>query len=213
MAQRRATGDRRIEIADATLRIIASRGIAALTTAEIASEIGVTPGALFRHFASREAILEAAAGRAAELLDQSFPPSGLPATERLSAFVLARSRLVETNAGIARLMLSEQFALALSPRAARRLRAIVKKSHTFIVRVLSEGQESGEIRDDLAPGALAVVVMGAVQMVIHATAGAPGSALDANASRVLDTLLSLLAPVAPRAGRISNAKKPSRTRR
>ncbi len=67
------TDDPRTFIADAALRLISHDGIAALTTASLARELDITPGALYRHFASRDAILIAAAKRAEVLLERDLP--------------------------------------------------------------------------------------------------------------------------------------------
>ena len=40
-------------------------------------EVGVTSGALFRHFPSRTAMLDEAAKRAVALLEATFPPAEL----------------------------------------------------------------------------------------------------------------------------------------
>ncbi len=47
---RRSHEERRVEIADAALRLIATEGIASLTVATLANELGLTGGALYRHF-------------------------------------------------------------------------------------------------------------------------------------------------------------------
>lgn len=52
--------DRRQEILDAALRVFARRGYSAATNAEIAREAGVTAGALYYYFTSREDLIRAA---------------------------------------------------------------------------------------------------------------------------------------------------------
>lgn len=64
---------KRLEIADAALKIIGTQGISALTTATLAAELGVSVGAPFRHFANREEILEAVAIRVEELILETIP--------------------------------------------------------------------------------------------------------------------------------------------
>ena len=49
---------------DAALHIIATRGIAALTTRSLADEVGLTSGAIFKHFQSLDVLLEAVVARA-----------------------------------------------------------------------------------------------------------------------------------------------------
>jgi AcrR family transcriptional regulator len=61
-------GDLRSALVEAALALIAERGVAALSVAEAARRTGVSPAAPYRHFPTREALLTAAATRAAELL-------------------------------------------------------------------------------------------------------------------------------------------------
>ena len=61
-------GDLRAALVEAALTLIAERGIDALSVAEAARRTGVSPGAPYRHFPTRLALLKAAATRAAELL-------------------------------------------------------------------------------------------------------------------------------------------------
>jgi AcrR family transcriptional regulator len=61
-------GDLRAALVDAALALIAERGVEALSVAEAARRTGVSPAAPYRHFPTRQALLTAAAIRAAELL-------------------------------------------------------------------------------------------------------------------------------------------------
>ena len=74
MTVRQPTEERRRQIADAALKVIAERGLGRFTTQAIAAEIGVTDATLFRHFASKEDIVLAALDRVEERLFEGFPP-------------------------------------------------------------------------------------------------------------------------------------------
>lgn len=54
---RRNTAERRVEIVDALLRVMADQGWAKATIARIAREAGLTPGLLHYHFQSKQEIL------------------------------------------------------------------------------------------------------------------------------------------------------------
>jgi AcrR family transcriptional regulator len=193
--ERRPTHERRAEIADAALRLIAARGIAALTMAALAAELGVTGGALFRHFDSREAILAAVAERAAELVEQTFPPADGAPLERIARLIRARLQMVGIHAGIPRLVMSEQFTLALPAEAAGALVGAVERTRAFLVDAVRDGQARGEIRRDVRAEPLAALAMGAMQVLALAHAGLPMG--GAKPDPVLDALLTVLAPVVP----------------
>jgi AcrR family transcriptional regulator len=201
MAGRRQSSEvRQVELTDAALRIIATRGIAALTTRALADQVGLSTGAIFRHFVSLDALLEAVAARVEALLEETYPPPDLPPLERLERFVEARSAAVGGQAGVLRLMLSEQFLLALPEAASERLAACVDRTRAFLAACLREGQAAGQVRADVPAEALAPIVMGTVQMLALQRVNARREASDARGVRV--GLVALLRPpvVAP-AGR------------
>lgn len=181
---------KRAEIADAALRVIETRGIAALTTAELAAELGVSSGAPFRHFANRDEILEAVVLRVEELILPTFPPDTAPPLERIQALLRARARVVGGHRGIGRLMFSEQFALALPEAAAARLRSVVVRTRTFLLEALAEAQREGAIRADPPAKALLPVVFGSLMHLVHAQAAGQGRPGDADETWA--TLLALL---------------------
>lgn len=193
MATRKPTEVRRTEIADAALGVVAVRGIAALSTQVLADAVGLTTGALFKHFPSRDALLLGMAERVRDLLRGTYPEGGLPPRERLHRLAEARLALVAGSAGVLTLVLSEQFALALPDEAACVLRAAIAETHSFVARALRDGQAEGSVRVDVAAEALAVLFMGALQMTALArrTGAVPGTlpAIDA-----LDLLIRPLHP-------------------
>ena len=191
---RKPTAERREEIADAALRIIGTRGIAALTVATLAAELGLTGGALYRHFPSTEAILDAVAARAEALLDATLPPEGLPPLEWLERFAEGRTRTVGTHVGLARLMLSEQVAFSLSPAAVARLQGVVDRSRAGITRALVAGQAARLVRDDVPAQALAPIVMGTLQMIAMHRADAGIRRVAGDPMVVFRTLMTLIAP-------------------
>lgn len=190
--ERRSTEARQAELTDAALRIIATKGIAALTTRSLADEVGLTSGAIFRHFASLDDLLGAVVARVDAVLEATYPPEDLPALERLERFVAARSAAVGGQIGILRLVLSEQFVLALPDSGSARITRCMDKTRAFLVQCLREAQESGDVRSDVPAEALAPVVMGTIQMLALSTANARQRLLHAGGVR--ETLFTLLRP-------------------
>ncbi len=153
---------RRTEIADAILRIAGREGIGALTMERLGREVGVTSGALFRHFPSRAAMLNEAAHRAVALLETTFPEATLPPLERLRELVVARSRLAAEHGGIPQLVFSEQFGRALPPKGARAVRGVVIRTREFLMEALHEAATRGEVRRDIPAEDLALAVIGTI---------------------------------------------------
>ena len=188
--RRRPTEFRKAELTDAALHIIATKGIAALSTRTLAGHVGLSSGAIFRHFASLEVLLDAVVSRVETVLDATYPPASLPPLERLARFIDARSSAVGSQLGILRLVLSEQFLLALPERGSERLAACVQKTRQFVLECLSDAQAAGEVRDDLPAATLAPIVMGTVQVLALSPPGGQPSGPGSRA--VVLSLLALL---------------------
>jgi len=182
------------DIADAALKIIGERGIAALTTAALAQELGVSSGAPFRHFDSRDDILDAAARRVGEMVAGTYPTAAMSPLQRLQALFLARVDTLGKQAGVARFIFSEQFALALPPAAAERMLELVRETRAFVLNALKEGVECGEVRRDLPPKALLPIVLGSLQHLVFLNALPSGLGKAPKAGDVFATVARLLAP-------------------
>ena len=194
---RRSSEVRQVELTDAALHIIATKGISALSTRSLAAQVGFSSGAIFRHFASLEALLDAVVARVEAVLEATFPPETMPPVQRLERFIEARSTAVGSQLGILRLVLSEQFVLALPKSGSDRLAACVQKTRTFVSGCLRDAQSSGEVRSDLPVETLTPIVMGTVQMLALSPSKARQRKAETRA--VLGSLLALLRapPTAP----------------
>ena len=195
---------RQAEIADAVLRIIGSRGIAALTTKVLAEELGVSQGAPFRHFASLDDMLDGVSVRVEEVILATFPDPDLPPLDRIRALFSARVDAVGRKAGIARLMFSEQFAMALPAQAGRRLRRLIAATRSFRQEALEAAVALGQVRSDVEPAQLLPILFGTLQNLVFAQALGK-SHIGVNADSSCDALFLLLRPVPLRA---AGASKP-----
>jgi AcrR family transcriptional regulator len=192
---RRPGHERRPQIAAAALRLIGERGLPALTSAALAGEVGLTSGALFRHFASVDVILDEAVDSAVERLTATFPSPSLPPRERLFALLRSRVELLGSDPGLAWLLRSDEAYLALPPAAVARLRELVERSRAFLLGALREGAAAGTIRTDVEPELLLVTVVGTVHSLVglrgvHRSAAPPSAPSASSVLRALETLLS-----------------------
>ncbi|MBI3132668.1 MAG: TetR/AcrR family transcriptional regulator [Acidobacteria bacterium] len=183
---------KQLDIADAALRIIGKQGIAALTTATLAAELGVSQGAPFRHFANRDEILEAVALRVEELILETIPDRACEPLQRIKGLFEARAKAIGRHAGIARLMFSEQFALALPRSASTRLRNLVLRTRAYLLEALQEAMARGELRSDLPAETLLPIVMGTLQNLVLSRSLGQGK--ESDVETLSNTLLTLLAP-------------------
>jgi AcrR family transcriptional regulator len=193
---RKPTTERRAEIARAALDVVGTEGPTAFTTQRLADAVGVSTGALFRHFATLDEVLEEAVRLAVLEVEATFPDPDLAPTERLFALVRGRVALLRREPGIAWLLRSEQALFALPSSAVKRLEALIGRSRRFLAEALDDGIAEGEIRDDVPVGALLVIVTGTVHALVGMS-GVHGRATKDQkraVDQVADVLKTLIQP-------------------
>lgn len=190
--ERKPHEDRRREIADAALRVIAGQGLGRFTALAIAREVGLTDAALFRHFPSKDAIVDAAVDRVEEILFEGFPPPGDDPVARLAAFFQRRVEAVRTHPGVSRLVATDELAKAGSGEAAARVAEFRRRSTGFVRDCIADAARQGLLAPGLEPEAASFIVLGALVSLAH-TASAPAPDVVARvAPRMWSTLESFL---------------------
>ena len=187
---------RRQEIAEALLRLVGEKGATSLTAATLAEEVGVTSGALYRHFTSLDEIFDEATKVAVEMVEATFPSPDLPPIERLRSLAERRMVLFARLPGVAWLLLSDQAYLTVPEPAILRLRQLVIRSREYLLTALQEGIADGSLRSDIRAQELLVIFTGTVHQWVRASsiqARASGSK-SRKPERVLDALFTLLSP-------------------
>ncbi len=168
MTPRKPADSRRREIADAALKVIAERGLARFTSLAIAREVGVSDAALFRHFASKQAIVLAVIDRVEEILFAGFPPADPDPIDRLGAFFTRRIAVIREHPGVARLLGSEQLSQAAPPRGVARVAEFRLRSQSFVRACLVEAHRRGQLAEGVGPEEATVLVLGALLALAHA---------------------------------------------
>jgi AcrR family transcriptional regulator len=189
MTVRQPTEERRRQIADAALKVIAERGLGRFTTQAIAAEIGVTDATLFRHFASKEDIVLAALDRVEERLFEGFPPEDADPLVRLERFFRFRASLVGANPVIARLAFSEELPHAAGPRGAQQVESWKQRSLDFIVSCVDEAAAQGRIPRGLPVREVGVMVLGTLIALVRFGELAAGPAAANRAWSVIERMI------------------------
>jgi AcrR family transcriptional regulator len=186
MTERKPAGDRRRQITDAALKVIAEQGLARFTALAIAREVGVSDAALFRHFPGKEEIVLAVIDRVEEILFEGFPPPAADPIDRLGRFVRQRVAVIRDNPGVARLVGSEQLAQAAPPAGVARVAEFRRRSQAFVHQALGEAHRQGMLADGLEPAEASVLVLGSLLALGHG--GRASAASERLAERVWNAL-------------------------
>ena len=160
MTPRHPTEERRRQIVEAALKVIAEQGLGRFTTQAIAAEVGITDGALFRHFANKQEIVLAALDRVEERLFQGFPPEHPDPVVRLERFFRFRAALVSANPVIARLAFAEDLPHAAGGEGAVQVGRWKERTLDFVVACIEEAAEQHRVPNGLPVREVGVVIVG-----------------------------------------------------
>ncbi len=207
--QKNTLSERQGQIVDVAMGIIATKGARRFTAQLLATEIGVTAGAIYRHFESMEAIVDAVVERIGVILFEGFPPEAPDPLERLGMFFRRRTRTILSNPHLSRMLLSDHLSQAAGPAQAERLEEFKRRSQTFVLGCLREAEENGALSAEISPEASAVIVLGSVLSLSHAAARIAG---EARIERLSDEVWSAIERTLRAQSRSGESKKPSRRR-
>lgn len=160
--------ERRAATVEAVVALAATQNPSDITTTAIAQQMQLTQGALFRHFANKDAILLAVMEWvSAQLLARIDSAAEAAASPRaaLQAVFMAHVGFVAEHPGVPRIIFSElQRAGDTAPK--RAVQQLVGSYGARLHRLLAQGQAQCELRADLDVQAAATLFIGTVQGLV-----------------------------------------------
>lgn len=162
------TGERQAEIVAAALRLARDISPALITTGDIAAAVGVTQGAVFKHFPTKDAIWRAAMewvqGQLLANLEQAAQAQPT-ALQGLAAMFGAHVAFVVTHPGVPRVIFHELQQPADSP-AKQQVRTMLQAYRKLLLRLLAAGVREGQLPAALDQEAAATLFVGIVQGLV-----------------------------------------------
>ncbi|MDZ7851631.1 MAG: TetR family transcriptional regulator [Halomonas sp.] len=159
---------RRERTVEAVIELCGREEPATLTTGRIAQRMGVTQGALFRHFPSKEAIWEAVVAWVAErvMARVSAAAEGVEdPLAALEAMFLAHVAFIAEHPGVPRLLMGQL--QHPQPTAARRMvKGLMARYRQRLLDLLEQAQCQGQLRQGLDLDAAATHFIGCVQGLV-----------------------------------------------
>ncbi|MGA8183556.1 MAG: TetR/AcrR family transcriptional regulator [Terriglobia bacterium] len=155
---------RREQIVEAALALIAAQGVRRLSMAALARRVGLVPSALYRHFGSKQEILQAAVQmigqKAGENLKavRGLTPNSL---ERLQYLLTGILKMIRELQAMPRIVFSEGMTTD-HPEDKRQVYEMLQGVLKQVENIIREGQERGEIRADLDAKSLAFTFWGMI---------------------------------------------------
>ncbi|HWS27849.1 MAG TPA: TetR/AcrR family transcriptional regulator [Xanthomonadales bacterium] len=160
--------ERRAVIVAAVIDLAAQQNPSEITTAAIAQQMGLTQGALFRHFPDKDAIWAAVMAWVAEsLLDRiDRSATGLDSPlAAMQAMFMSHVEFVCEHPGVPRMLFGELQRATPTP-AKRAVQTLLMHYRERLQRLLAAGIAAGELAPKLDKDAAASVFIGSVQGLV-----------------------------------------------
>lgn len=160
--------ERRAVTVDTVIELAAEQNPNDITTAAIAKRMGLTQGALFRHFPNKDAIIQAVMEWVGKQLlariDKAVNASTTPLAALESMFN-AHVEFVIAHPGVPRMLFGElQRAQDTIPK--RMVQTLILRYGERLKRLLDEGKVFGELDEHLDTDASAILFIGTIQGLV-----------------------------------------------
>jgi AcrR family transcriptional regulator len=165
--KRQSTEVRRTQIADAARSVAVKYGSEHVTVRRIAKEIGVSEGALYRHFRSKHDILSLMVERMQEDIVGGIKEGAAGQTPLgiLEGALRNHMSSIEQRRSVSFQVIAE--IISLGDKELNRQASEALDSYAGHIRdLLSEGIEAGEIRKDVDPEKAATLITAAIQGLV-----------------------------------------------
>ena len=166
------TEDRQAALVEAALDLAAQRSPAEVTTGDLAQAIGITQGAVFKHFDSKEAIWLAALDWAHQALIAKLAKvaqrNRTNPLQALRAVFMAHIAFVQAYPGVPRLIFQELQHARPTPLKSK-VQALMADYRALVSGLLKDANDQGQTRHGVDTNSAAILFMGAVQGLVMQT--------------------------------------------
>lgn len=160
--------ERRAVTVEAVIALAAEQNPGEITTAAIAKHMGLTQGALFRHFPNKDAILQAVMEWVAERLmarvDKAAQAAATPLAA-LEAIFMTHIDFIAQHPGVPRMLFGELQRAGDTP-AKRMARTMLDRYGNRLSALIEQGKAQGELATEVNTAAAATLFIGAIQGLV-----------------------------------------------
>lgn len=159
---------RRASAVEAVIALAAEHNPGDITTSAVAKHMGLTHGALFRHFPTKEAILQAVIEWVAKHLLARVDTAAQTASSPLAALeamFMAHIKFVVEHPGVPRMLIAElQRAEDTVPK--RMVQTLIRHYSERLSRLMEQGKKQGELAATLDTQAASSLFIGTIQGLV-----------------------------------------------
>ena len=156
---------RQEQIVQAAMNLIASQGLRKLSVAAISNKIGLVPSAIYRHFKSKDDVLDMILDFIQEKVLTNIRITCKETSEPMDRLQSILKRHVETlreNQAIPRIIFTEDVFTG-NPKRRNKVYGIVAGYLEGVNEIIQDGQKKGQIRSDIDSKTVALMFLGMIQ--------------------------------------------------
>jgi len=159
---------RQQEIVNAARKIITSQGTKSLTVRQIARELKITDGALYRHFTTKNDIIRLLIGDIESTLLNNIQESAKKSDDplqKLKDIFFSHLSYAEQRKGITFIIINETLSMK-DKKLQKKMHEVVRKYLKTIEAIFSKGVNSGTFRKNLNVASASLAFFGMVQATV-----------------------------------------------
>lgn len=163
-AKKTGTDVRQEQILEAALDLIGEKGVYALNISSIAAKVGIVPSALYRHFKSKDDVLNGILNLLKKRLLHNVSLVRKETTgslDRLRMLLMRQARMLSENPAIAYVVFSDGI-YAGNPGRQARIANNITTHLGKIQEIVKEGIQDGSIRKDVDPFTASMMLLGII---------------------------------------------------
>jgi len=160
--------NRQEQIIKEAINIIDKKGIQGLTIKNLSKAIGISEPGIYRHFESKFHIL-------VEILDefkdniqkfnQQLMKSDLNSLQKIERIYQTHLNLFTENPAIISVIFAEEI-FNNDKKLYKKINEILKSNENIISQIIEEGQNAGEIKSEIDKKQIALILMGALRLLV-----------------------------------------------
>jgi len=159
---------RQLEIIEAAGKILSQSGVSGLRMKTLASEIGFSESAIYRHFSSKEEMIVTMLHYLAEDMDARYSRiiiPGTPPTEKFSALFESLGHFFHHHPHFVVAVFSDGL-FEESQRINQAISKIMSVKMKHLLPIIREGQQTGDFTRDIDAEQLVHIIMGSFRLLM-----------------------------------------------
>jgi AcrR family transcriptional regulator len=160
--------ERQKEILDSALDLISKKGMQGLTIKNLAKSIGVTEPAIYRHYENKMEIL-------VSILDlfkintyhiyEKELKDDYSAVKKIEHLFIRHFDAFSESPALVSVIFAEEIFRG-EPSLIEKISELIERNQSAISAIIAEGQANGEIRTDIDPKHLAILILGSLRLFV-----------------------------------------------